>query len=458
MSTKTKSTIFAVTIATLAIAPYAYGQIAPSIAPTKKHLFPNSHDQKPPSYKGQAFELSQDFPKVLPKPEVYPWADIDFKTNWKSYMTTVLDYCFDGNIHDGDVANDFDTKTNKKRSWYHAPWLHWGPSGREYIHGLTSERVSRKYALAKTQTSIFQNWAVSFYNPPGGYTLGQFWKDPEQPNTKAAMFPEGTVAYKLLFTEATPDQVPYLEGSPVWQANIAKPRDDEHPIDAKREIKPMRLLQVDIAVKDLRAETGWVYGTFIYNSKAPGSSWRKLTPVGLSWGSDPTFTSKDLAAGKKPQESILNTDPDLPEQHFGLNGRLNGPVDNPKSSCLSCHQTSEHPGSRNTAMMPLEKLTFWNKEKKTKIETTVLPDSPELLRWFRNLKPGEAFDDNRTSLDTSLQLQVGLQNFYQWKAIKENRGGYTNTWTTEAPTNQNLTGYKATRDDELIPLSSTEMQ
>ena len=39
-----------------------------------------------------------------------------------------------------------------------------------------------------------------------------------------------------------------------------------------------------------------------------------------------------------------------------------------------------------------------------------LPEA-EKLRWFRNLRVGEPFDAGSQSLDFSLQLSVGLQNF-----------------------------------------------
>ncbi len=37
--------------------------------------------------------------------------------------------------------------------------------GREFIHGLTRERVTRKKELHPNQTVALSNWAVGFYNP-----------------------------------------------------------------------------------------------------------------------------------------------------------------------------------------------------------------------------------------------------------------------------------------------------
>ncbi len=53
------------------------------------------------------------------------------------------------------------------------------------------------------------------------------------------------------------------------------------------------VLQIDVAVKDSRASgtTGWVFGTFNYNSAASGARpWDKMVPVGLMWGNDPLLT------------------------------------------------------------------------------------------------------------------------------------------------------------------------
>lgn len=421
--------------------------------------FPNSHDVKKVDWKGPVFILSQDYPRTPKFKNDFPWTKIDFKTDWKNYSQTVLNYCFEGNIRGGNIESDFIAQNNKVRRWYHAPWLHWGASGREFIHGLTAERSSRAFMLSPTQKDIFQNWAVSFYNEPGGYTLGKVWQDHNSPNPRAAVFPEGTVSYKLLFTEATPDQVPYLEGSPEWHGNITNPCDIAHLGDVQRSPRVLRLLQIDIAVKDKRAkETGWVFGTFVYCNKAKSTvPWRKVIPVGLMWGNDPTVTSSTDSTSSQLKETRINDDPDMPAQHLGWGKRLNGPVDNPRSACISCHQTSQFPGHINSAMIPLTEIKVWDSAKHQYNKVKVEDGDANFMHWFRNLKPGQAFDNQRVSLDDSLQLAVGIQNFFQWKAIKANKGGSMNSWTTN-PIDTSLQGYKTNRDGEPIPLSNTQMQ
>ena len=182
--------------------------------------FPDAHETPLPDWNGSVFKLSQDYPITSSPTENYPWLQIDFKTAPKEYMDAVLQYVYEGNI---DV--DWRIQDNPVRKWYHAPWMHWGSRGREFIHGLTRERSSRPRELSPTQTTRFQNWAVGFYNPPGGYQIGQVWKDTSNPNPTKAIFPEGTVTAKLLFTAATTDEVPYLENAFEWQANILKNRE-----------------------------------------------------------------------------------------------------------------------------------------------------------------------------------------------------------------------------------------
>lgn len=40
------------------------------------------------------------------------------------------------------------------------------------------------------------------------------------------------------------------------------------------------------------------------------------------------------------------------------------------------------------------------------------------MRWFRNLKCGDPFSEQATSLDFSLQLTNGLKNFDDWQAAQ----------------------------------------
>ena len=377
----------------------------------------------------EGFKLIQCYPTPLPPAklcspeEEVPWFDrkkgkeLDFhlKDEWEDYLRETLRYCFEG----GALSAEVPMKKGEVR-WFHAPWLHSGGTGREPIHGLTYERVSEPGELSLKQEMRVQNWAVGLYNRPGGCVVGRVWENPNCPDATKAFFPNGTVAIKLLFTEASIGQAPYLgeQGDHEWEAYIYEelPKDPGRPDpDAPRMIKRLRLLQIDLAMRDGRSErTGWVFGTFVYHNGNQKEAydgcdinknpWCRVVPIGLMWGNDPERDEKKIQ--DKPADSFFNDWKNLPKElmdarnkkvGLGWVGRLNGPVDNPESSCLSCHATASWPQFERVP--PSDLL------------------SKKKLYWFRNFKVTEAdgppFWPGTVTLDYSLQLSAGIRNFYQ---------------------------------------------
>jgi hypothetical protein len=212
-------------------------------------------------------------------------------------------------------------------------------------------------------------------------------------------FPEGTVAGKLLFTTASEQEAPFLAGSPAWQAYVYANVNNPTPkASDPRGLVPVRLLQIDIAVKDRRAPLGWVFGTFVYGGgprpggKA-GSGWTNVAPVGVMWGNDPPYRKQAALS-----ETWLNPAVQMP--HVGYQGRLNGPVDNPMSSCMSCHSTAQFiPES------PTEPMTV--------AQVPMIPALAGDPRWFRNIPSGSPFSAGGVTFDYSLQLWAGWRNFQQ---------------------------------------------
>jgi hypothetical protein len=354
----------------------------PPCARPQEGPFPNAHDQPPPGWTGPVFKLRQDYPATKPVVGSKPWKAFDFKTQSIQYLKSVLAYCIEGNV---DV--DFQLEKNTIRNWYHAPWLHTTNNGREFVHGLTGERSSKPRELDPNQTDTFANWAVGMYNAPGGFVIGQVWKDPNSPNPAKAIFPDGTVSCKLLFTTAPVSQVPYLQNSLEWQADVSTSS------GGARSVQTVRLLQVDVAVRESRANatTGWVFGTFVYDGNATGQTlWDRLVPVGLMWGNDPNVTEATKTTTTHLTQTFIN--PSVgPLQHLGRAGRLNGPVDNPRSSCLSCHSTAE-----------------WE----AKADNIPAASNPDAMSWFRNIKATRPFTDGERSLGYSLQLAIGIERFH----------------------------------------------
>ncbi len=388
----------------------------------------------PPPGAPEVFSLSQDYPKKLIQ-EDYPWLKIDFVKEPELYLRAVLDYSLEGN-----VEVDFKGQLNKKRKWFHAPWLHddnvytitspklYIGNGREYIHGLTRERATPKNEMHTAQDIPLENWAVGMYNEAGAFAIGQVWNSPgNKPDATKANFPEGSVCCKLLFTDGTVDKVPFLKNTLEWQANIY-PCDPTSNLctDKKRINRTVRLLQIDIAVKDKRAtKTGWVFGTFIYDASNPGKTiWDRMVPVGVSWGVDQGVTADINKEGafvnKELKESYINAklikDPrkvytdQAYMEHHGLGGRVNGPVDNPISSCISCHAQAGNNSTGAPMMMGDFAAKRWN-----------YPITSFNL-YFSDQKPG-SYQRNfsgkeYTTTDYSLQLSGGIRNYYNNEKLK----------------------------------------
>ncbi|HSK72553.1 MAG TPA: hypothetical protein VK892_12700, partial [Pyrinomonadaceae bacterium] len=256
-------------------------------------------------------------------------------------------------------------------------------------------------------------------------TLGKIWADPTKPDPSQSTFPEGTVAFKLLFTDGAVEKVPFLSGTKEWTANIYQCNPRNNPsakcLEPKKRIdRIIRLLQIDIAVKDARAgETGWVFGTFIYDASRKGSTvWEKMAEVGLSWGDDSTVSSKITEKG-----AFLNTDlkqtylndklifkdtvaytNEAYMLHHGLGGRLNGPVDNEVSSCISCH-------ARAAVNQNGEPMRFFSSFSRPNFTV------PEFNKFFSTIKsgahPAEMDGKTYTTTDYSLQISAGIRNYYR---------------------------------------------
>ncbi|MEO6519258.1 MAG: hypothetical protein ABIO17_09755 [Pseudoxanthomonas sp.] len=314
------------------------------------------------------------------------------------------------------------TTTQRNQKWYPAPRMFYGatntPGTREAAHGMTLERTVRVNELGGN-TAAFQNYAVAYYDARGGRVLQRLWKTTtagvDQPKLSAMKFAEGSFVFKLLYSAALPSAFPQDLLADSLQLDIL-PNPGGAPVS-------VLLMQIDIAVKDRRASaTGWYFATYAFDASQPGTSpWTKMVPVGLMWGNDP--------AGAPITESWINPDaPDYARAHLGVEGRLNGPVDNPASACMSCHSTAQAP-----ALAPM-------------LPTGSCAQPPFRADWFRNLRGTTAFGRRQvsagvcqtdasgltvTAADYSLQLSSTVA-----RALPTATGGPTYnpcTWNENAP-------------------------
>lgn len=387
------------------------------------------------------FKLKADFPTDKPT-ETPGFLDIDFKTEPLKYIEAVRDYSFEGNLP------HWDPYKNKIRDWYHIPWLHpttpnggYPPNGgTEGFHGLIKEAPVSPYQLGPDQKGVdgdYSVYAITLVNDMAGYAMGRMWKDPDNPNLKAldkryddGGFPLGTVFAKLLFTDAPKgtDKVDYLENPLTWKAFIT----ENFWKSDKRVVSDVHLLQMDISVRDPRADrsvenpegTGWVFGTFCYNGQLDNENkFLNLVPVGLMWGNDPDITENKTnpfppiktMVNKNLKETVIFESEDLPPQHLGWNGRLDGPADLNTVSCMACHNAAQYP--QITSLVPPTAAQY---------NGTKLPPADggtvSWMEWFQNIECGTSLNDDAYSTDFSFQVAIALQNFFDAKNV--NQQGY----------------------------------
>lgn len=377
------------------------------------------------------FRLKADFPNRLPDHLPEFLEKIDFHTQPLAYMEAVRDYSFEGNLP------NWDPWQNHVRQWYHIPWLHptsTGPNayppngGTEGFHGLIKEAPVSPLQLGpgqKGKEGNYSVYAITLINDFAGYTMGKMWRDPQNPDPRATDarfgggFPVGTVFAKLLFTDAPQgtDRLPFLENPLQWTAYITPTFFPTGSQPVQRVVGKVNLLQMDIAVRDARADqpglTGWVFGTFVYNGQLKhANKFMNLVPLGVMWGNDPEnrinktdpFPPVQTRINKELQETFIFDTPQIPPQHLGWNGRLNGPADLNTTSCMSCHITAQYPAV--TSLVP----------------TGAVPDggttppaeggTDEWMKWFQNIRCATSMDPRTYSTDFSFQVAIALQNFF----------------------------------------------
>jgi hypothetical protein len=393
--------------------------------------FPDWISRTAPPEDEPSFQLAQGYPLGIPRfedgelvgwdpLEPYdnaPWLAHDFMdpNERLDYLTALKDYALSDLVPYDFVPQN---KRLGKKHWYHVPMMTSGFFAREARHGLTEERTLRANEQSWLSSSVGA-YGIGLYNRIGGYTVGQVFNDPEPSNAQAANaeFIDGALVVKVLFAEYDPGAIvgpDPLANAPAWQI--------QDPFASSSDTFEVRLIQMDIAVKDPRSpDTGWVFATYVYDESLPAASpqdrWYNLTPVGLAWGNDP-----DVTANNDPDLDETWINPAVPSPFnadFGLHGRLNGPVDNPESACMSCHSTAQVRTDRSNSVGAYT-------------AARMLPDDTctdaQAMHWFRNIPGDEPFGQMNVapgycqpsnppvatppmhSLDYSLQIQRGLVN------------------------------------------------
>ncbi len=105
--------------------------------------------------------------------------EFDPVTQPQQYIDAVLTYFYEGNLRADIEASS--TPSSIPCGLVQRRLAGFRTNGREPIHGLTRERVSRPGELDPHQTRSWNNYAVGFYNAPGGATIGRVWANHGQP-------------------------------------------------------------------------------------------------------------------------------------------------------------------------------------------------------------------------------------------------------------------------------------
>jgi hypothetical protein len=364
------------------------GKFADFIVPT---------NTTPPGYTGPWFqpELIESATTTGPT-DARPWQAIDPQQESArlAYLLTLRNYAFasapvrsltpslTADADYFDSAGNVPATSLRTQRWYPAPRMIYGrpdrPGTREMAYGMTLERRVAPKELAGN-TAPFVNYAVAYYDTRGAHTYERVWSTAtpgrDVADRTAMQIRADGFVYKLLFSAAPSTIFPTDPMAGSVSVNVLP--------NAGGKSVPVRLLQMDIGVKDDRAgTTGWYFATYAFDPTVPGTSpWRKMVPVGLMWGDDPK--------GAPLVETWINpTAPAYAKAHLGVDGRLNGPVDNPASACLSCHGTAQAPSFAD--MIP----------------PTSGPCLPQRSNWFRNLTGAQPFgrfdDSNKKTCETAL--------------------------------------------------------
>ena len=275
--------------------------------------FRSAVDSPPPGWTGPVFALSHDYPtadaelrralaqaqasiSTTPAPK-WPGAN----NEWSGYVQDIVDYVKYG--QDPDLRDEIGWRSEVDGStrWFHVPWMAFdGERGREFVHGLTNElstarvHVQRRRARHRPARPASGATAPERRRPALRNLVGrllqsraarrrsaQGWPASGEPATykdekgrllaqRACRFPEGTVVVKLLNTTADETAVPYLKGSTSWQANAHKQTGPTTYSTCERAVRRVHLVQIDLAVVDLRSPTRWVYSTLGYDGTHPG--------------------------------------------------------------------------------------------------------------------------------------------------------------------------------------------
>ncbi|MGH8080058.1 MAG: hypothetical protein ACREP7_05745, partial [Lysobacter sp.] len=98
--------------------------------------------------------------------------------------------------------------------------------------------------------------------------------------------------------------------------------------------------------------------------------------------------------------------------HHGLGGRLNGPIDSPVSSCISCHgRAGNYAGPIASKIGQPMNMAFFGAAKPSVYPMAKFDEFFKPIRGGAHLETQDG--DSYMTTDYSLQLSAGIRNYYQ---------------------------------------------
>lgn len=314
-----------------------------------------------------------------------PWLGLDLTNKedaWKLAIR-VQKYVYEGWFDNADPQNtDNHFQKNGLRSWCSTPWLNTIlEKGRDAVHGLTKEfplspeAIENYYPGINIKKYAKTSWGTAFFNKPNCDMYGQIFgtpnapKDPSKNLNAIRTLADGAVSFKLLFSTVSPDEYAPFAGAYLWNAHVSSQSTPPQVKKAKpRQMQVMPHLQMDVAIKDTRLKglkkgqkaqsdedvIPWIMLTYYfdpsYNSEEANAllgqvknlpeQLKKMRPMGIQYGLDrgqSVVFEKAVNNHEVNDQEFLEQFPPTHNFSANLGERLNGPADNPKSSCLGCH-------------------------------------------------------------------------------------------------------------------------
>ena len=359
-------------------------------------------------------------------------------------------YVYEGWFQNVDVQNtDLHFRKNDHRTWCSTPWLNTDPDkGRETAHGLTKEfplnpeAIERYYPGIGIKPFKKTSWGTAFFNKPTCEIYQKVFGSPSTPldptlatveKHKAGqhlpLVADGSVSFKMLFSSVTAAEYPGFQNSYQWTAHVSGPSAPPGAPPVARSIQKMPHLQMDIAIKDGeilglaeaqkvdKAEAiPWIMLTYYYDptynaDESPEAAkilkglnlpegLKKMRPLGIQYGLDRgQSVIFEKALNNHYVDDVENRFQFPADYNFSEhqgdtpNGRLNGPADNPKSSCLGCH-----------ALAILETDELKIADKKVGVSPGVL-SNPTYKTQVQKTK---------LHFDFNHQMRIGLDNYFDW--------------------------------------------